>query len=136
MGCIRNLLWFTVFAFIITGCGGGDTSIAASDSTGTGSGGTGGGGSGGGGSSSILLKWTAPTTLADGTTAVSLSDISGYKIFYGTSATNTPNMISINDGTATQTTITLPAGSYYFVICAIDQSGVSGLRSAALQKSI
>ena len=138
MGYFRNLLWFILIAFIITGCGGGDSTIAANDatgnSTGTGSGGTNNGS--GSNSASVTLQWTPPATLADGSTAISLSDISGYKLFYGSSATNTPNVISISDGTATQYTITLPTGSYYFVICAIDGNGNPGLKSVALHKSI
>lgn len=144
MGYVRNVLCFMLFALSITGCGGGgNTTVSATDNSGssasTGSGGTTGGGSGGStgsNSGSITLQWTPPTTLADGSTAISLSDISGYKLFYGSSATNTPNVISINDGTATKYTITLPAGTYYFVISAIDSNGNPGLRSPALQKSI
>jgi hypothetical protein len=139
MGYCRNVFLIMVFALIFTGCGGGNSTIAANDtagsSTGTGPGGTNGGGSGSS-SGSLTLQWTPPTTLADGTTAISLSNISGYKLFYGPSATNTPNMISINSGTTTQYTLTLPTGSYYFVICAIDTNGNLGLKSVALQKSI
>ena len=142
MGYIRNLVTFGVFALIITGCGGGNTTIAASDtSSGATSGGSSGttGGSTGGGSlsstGSVTLKWTAPSTLADGT-ATSLSNVSGYTLFYGLSPTDTPNSINISNGSTTQYTIDLPSGSYYFVICAIDSNGNQGLMSVALNKSI
>lgn len=132
MGYLRNLLAFAIFSLIITGCGGGNSAITASDATGAGSGGTTGGGSSSG---SLTLKWSAPTTRADNTSA-SLSDISGYRLYYGSSATDTPNYVNINDGTATQFTITLPSGSYYFRISAIDTNGYEGLRSAPTQKTL
>lgn len=135
MNYLRNALLFIGFALVISGCGGGSGTIANATpggSTGTSSGGSVAGSSSG----SITLQWTPPSTLADGTTAVSPSEISGYKIFYGTSATYTPNVISLNDGTKTQYTLTLPTGSYYFVICAVDTNGNPGLKSVALQKAV
>jgi len=137
---LRNLLLFVGVSLIITGCGGGNTTIAANNtsggSTSSGSGGTNSSGSGTSSYGSVTLQWTPPTTLSDGTTAISLSDISGYKLFYGSSATNTPNVISVTNATTTQYTITLTKGSYYFVICAVDSNGNPGLRSVALLKSI
>lgn len=91
------------------------------------------GGTTGGTTNSLLLKWSAPTTRADGT-AVSLSEISGYRLYYDPSATDTPSYVNITDGSATQYTMTLPTGTYYFRICAIDSSGFEGLKSDALQK--
>ncbi|MEJ2439693.1 MAG: fibronectin type III domain-containing protein, partial [Gammaproteobacteria bacterium] len=85
---------------------------------------------------SVTLNWSAPTTRADGT-AISLSDISGYILYYGTSPTTTSsNAITINDGSATQYTLTLPAGTYYFVICAVDSNGMPGAMSTVLQKTL
>jgi hypothetical protein len=85
---------------------------------------------------SVTLNWTAPTTRADGT-AISLSEIGGYILYYGTSPTTTSsNAITISDSSATQYTLTLPAGTYYFVICAVDASGTPGEKSAVLQKTI
>ena len=136
MGYLRNLLSFAVFALIITGCGGGNTTIAADSATGTSSGGVSSGSGTSGSTGTVTLQWTAPTTLADGTTPAPLSSISGYTLFYGPSATNTPNAVNISDGGATQYTITLPPGSYYFVICAVDTNGNQGLKSVALLKSI
>lgn len=84
---------------------------------------------------SVTLNWTAPTTRSDGS-AISLSDISGYILYYGTSPTATNNSITINDGSATQYTVTLPSGTYYFVISAVDSNGEPGLKSAVLQKTL
>ncbi|MBI1424272.1 MAG: hypothetical protein GC149_12450 [Gammaproteobacteria bacterium] len=84
----------------------------------------------------VTLSWTAPTTREDGS-AISLSDIGSYILSYGTSPTTTSsNTITINDGSATQYTVTLPAGTYYFVIRAVDSNGTQGLMSAVLQKTL
>jgi hypothetical protein len=132
MRSIRNLTFFAVFVSSLTGCGGGNSGITNNDSTGASSGGTAGPGAG---IATVTLKWAAPTSRADAS-PVSLSEISGYRLYYGKTATNTPNFITINNGTATQYTISLPAGSYYFRISAIDTGGHEGLRSAANQKTI
>lgn len=85
---------------------------------------------------SVTLNWTAPTTRVDGT-AISLSEIAGYILYYGTSPTTTSsNSVAINDGSATQYTLNLPSGTYYFVICAVDSNGVVGAQSSVLQKTI
>lgn len=130
MGFIRNLLSFALLALIVTGCGGGSSALS-SDPGGASGGGT--GGSTGGGTGSLTLQWVAPSTFADGTSA-SLSQIKGYRLYYGTSATDTPNHVDL--GSDTQYQITLPSGSYYFRISAIDSNGLEGLLSAAIQKSI
>lgn len=144
MNFIRNILLFVLFAIITAGCGGGNTTIAANNAdSNTGSNSTNStttvsnSGSNSGSTSSTstgsaVLHWSAPTTRADNT-AISLSDISSYRLYYGPSATDTPNYININDGTATQYAVTLPAGTYYFRITAIDTTGYEGLKSTALK---
>ena len=84
---------------------------------------------------SVTLQWVAPTTWIDNS-PLSLSEISGYHVYYGTSATDTPNTVNINDGSATQYTITLPTGSYYFRISSISNNGVEGPMSTAIQTTI
>lgn len=132
MRSIRNLLFFAAFIAFLSGCGGGNSAITGNDLSGTSSGGT---AIPRTGIVTITLKWAAPTSRADNTSA-SLSEISGYRLYYGKTATNTPNFVTIGDGTATQYTISLPAGSYYFRISAIDTDGHEGLRSVASQKTI
>ncbi len=148
MGYLRNLLFFAAFAIVMVGCGGGNTTISANDgSTATSSS----GGTGGtpttttptdtGGTptttttGTITLKWTAPTTWTD-SSALSLGDIAGYRVYYGSSATDTPNFVNVNDGTATQYQITLPTGSYYFKVSTVTTTGVEGPMSAAVQTTI
>jgi hypothetical protein len=72
---------------------------------------------------SASLSWTAPVTRADGS-ALALSEISGYTLYYGASAGNYPNSLNINDGSATSATITdLPLGTYYAVVTTLDSGG-------------
>ena len=133
---VRNLLLFMIASLIIGGCGGGNTSVADNSQNST-SNSTSNNTTNNTGSSkgSITLHWIAPTTRLDNS-SVSLSDISSYQIYYGTSITDITNVISINDGTATQYTVTLPSGSYYFRISAVDSNGNEGQESAAVQKTL
>lgn len=128
MDLMKSVVSVGVFAFVISGCGGGDSTLATdpgtpppptpAPTTGT-----------------ATLKWIAPSTRADSTTA-SLSEISGYHLYYGATATSTPNLINIPGGTATQYTVTLPKGDYYFRVSAMDTDGTEGELSVAVLKSL
>jgi len=73
---------------------------------------------------SLSLSWVAPVARADGT-PLSLADIEGYHIYYGTSAGNYLNQLDVTDGTAQAATIThLPVGTYYLVMTTYDISGL------------
>jgi VCBS repeat-containing protein len=68
----------------------------------------------------VSLSWVAPSQREDGT-PLSLSEITGYKVYYGTAQGQYPNSTTINDSTAVGHTFTnLPAGTYYFVVTTID----------------
>jgi len=74
-------------------------------------------------SSSISLSWTAPSEREDNS-PISLSEIAGYTVRYGTTMGQYPNMVTINDGSATSYTFSaFPAGTYYFVLTTIDTEG-------------
>ncbi len=45
---------------------------------------------------SVNLSWTAPVARADGT-AISMSEIVGYTVYYGTSKGNHPDAVAINN---------------------------------------
>ncbi len=71
----------------------------------------------------ITLSWVAPAEREDNS-ALSLSAIAGYKVYYGTTQGQYPNSVTINDGTAIAYTFTgLPAGTYYFTATTIDTEG-------------
>ncbi|HXW68039.1 MAG TPA: S-layer homology domain-containing protein, partial [Dissulfurispiraceae bacterium] len=65
------------------------------------------------------LSWTEPTTNTNGT---ELTDLAGYKVYYGTvSGDYTQN---VNVGNVTNYTVSnLAAGTYYFAVAAYDTSG-------------
>ena len=71
----------------------------------------------------VSLSWVAPAEREDNS-GISLSEIAGYKIYYGTSQGQYPNKITINDGTAVGHTFTdFHAGNYYFVVTTLDTNG-------------
>ena len=68
---------------------------------------------------SVTLSWIAPTTNEDGTF---LTDLAGYKIYYGTSPGSYSNHITVHN-TTSYTISNLPPNIYYFTITAYDTSG-------------
>lgn len=68
----------------------------------------------------VSLSWVAPAEREDNS-AISLSEIAGYKIYYSTTQGSYNNSVDINDGTAQGYTFTnFQAGTYYFVITTRD----------------
>jgi len=73
---------------------------------------------------SFDLNWTAPTSRSDGT-PLSLSDISGYRIYYGEYQGTYTESVDIANGTAQYAKLTnIPVGSYYVVMSTIDGNGL------------
>ena len=89
------------------------------------SGGDGGSGSG----SSPALSWVAPSERDDGS-ALSLSEIAGFRIYYGIEPGNYSGTISIDDHTATQAVFAgVPPGTYFTVLTTVDADGRESLYS-------
>lgn len=85
---------------------------------------------------SATLSWTPPVARADGT-ALALSEINGYVVYYGTSAGNYSNSISVNGGGSTSVTITgLPVGTYYMVVTTRDSGGRESSQSGMVSKLV
>jgi hypothetical protein len=83
---------------------------------------------------SATLSWQAPTTRTDGSP---LTNLAGYRIRYGTSSGNYPNLIGIPNGGLTSAVIeNLPPSTYYFVISAYDTTGVESVNSSPVSKTI
>lgn len=71
----------------------------------------------------IDLSWTAPAE-RENNTPLSLSEIAGYRLYYGTKQGDYLNEINIEDGSAETYALTdLPKGTYYFVITTYDSEG-------------
>ena len=86
--------------------------------------------------SSATINWVAPVARADGS-PLSLADIGGYRVYYGTTEGDYPNRIDVTDGTAVGTVLTdLPPGTYYFVVTTQDTAGRESKYSDVLIKTI
>ncbi len=73
---------------------------------------------------SLNLTWVAPSTREDGV-GLSLSEISGYRIYYGTESGKYLNQIEVSDGSADQAEITglEAASTFYVVMTTVDTAG-------------
>jgi len=84
----------------------------------------------------IDLSWVAPVEREDNA-PIALSEIAGYKIYYGTTQGQYPNSVTIDDGSATEHTFqNLTTGTYYFVVTTIDTEGRESGLSAEVIMSI
>jgi hypothetical protein len=82
------------------------------------------------------LSWIAPTARENGA-LLALSELAGYRIYYGTSADNTNLMIEVPGGSVTGHTITgLASGTYYFRASAYDTTGVESPQSGVVSKVV
>jgi hypothetical protein len=84
----------------------------------------------------INLSWVAPAEREDNT-PILMSEIAGYKVYYGTSQGQYTNSIDISDGTAEGYTIKdLPSGTYYIVVTTYDTDGRESGYSQSVSRSI
>jgi hypothetical protein len=114
--------------------------VKPNGSTTTGGGGTGTGtgtGSGGGTTSStgsVTVSWTPPTTNTNGT---ALTNLAGYTIKYGTSASNLSTAVKVaSTGVTSYVIDNLPAGTYYFGVSAYSSAGQTSSVSNIVSKTI
>ncbi len=85
-------------------------------------------------SGSAALSWVAPTLRTDGTP---LTNLAGFRIYYGTASGSYPNSISItNPKLGGYTVDALPPGTYYFVTTAFDAYGNESAYSNPVSKTI
>jgi hypothetical protein len=92
----------------------------------------GGSGTSGGGivqGAAISLSWTAPYEREDGT-PISMSEIAGYRVYYGTSQGDYSEGVDITDSSTMQVTLNnVPSGTYYIVVTTYDIDGVESAYS-------
>jgi hypothetical protein len=87
-----------------------------------------------GSTGSATLSWTPPTSNDDGST---LSNLAGYRIYYGTDQNNLSQMVSLtNPGLSAYTIDGLTAGTYFFTVTAVDASGGESSFSNMASKTI
>ena len=86
--------------------------------------------------SSIELTWDIPEAREDGSD-LSLGEINGYVIVYGTDINNLANELVVEGASNTSTQLLdLASGTYYFAIATVDSDGVQGAYSGVIQQSI
>ena len=109
---------------------------SASSSSSPSSGATSGSGSSGATTSAtnVTLSWSAPTENTNGS---ALTNLAGYIIYYGTSASAMTQTIDIKTvGMLTYVVGDLSAGSWYFQIVAVNAAGAESSPSATVYASI
>ena len=83
---------------------------------------------------SATLSWQAPTTNTDG---AALTDLAGYRIYYGTSATDLSDTIQLTSvGLQTYVIQNLASGTWYFAVTAVASTGVESTLSVVVSKTI
>lgn len=81
-----------------------------------------------------ILSWAAPTLNEDGS---ALTDLSGYKIYYGLSQGIYPNQILVsNPGITTYVIDNLSPNTYFFVSTAINSLGIESNFSNVASKTV
>lgn len=86
------------------------------------------------GTGSVTLSWAAPTQNEDGTP---LTDLAGYKLYWGTTLGNYPNSVTIdNPGVTTYVVENLASGTYVFVATAFNNSGFESRFSNTTTKTV
>lgn len=124
-----NTVAIVFLVLLLSACGGASPDGSGGNNADTG------GGSGSTGYGTATLSWLPPTEYTDGSP---LTDLAGYKIYYGTAIDDYPNVITIdNPGIATYVIDNLPAGNtYYFVITSFGSGGIESEYSAVGSKTI
>jgi hypothetical protein len=83
---------------------------------------------------SATLTWVAPTENTDGTP---LTNLAGYRIYYGTNATAMSQIVQIaNPGIVTYVVANLWSGTWYFSVRAYTSANVESGVSAVVSKTI
>lgn len=87
-----------------------------------------------GSTSSASLSWSAPTHNEDGSP---LTDLAGYRVHYGTSASNLSMRVDVGNPATTSTVVpNLTRGTWYFAISAYTHKGAESSRSNVASKVI
>ena len=83
---------------------------------------------------SATLSWDAPTTTTNGQ---ALTDLSGYRIYYGSSEDTLSQTVQLS-GVGVQTYVidNLAQGTWYFAIKAITSAGIESPMSNVVSKTI
>jgi len=83
---------------------------------------------------SITVSWQPPTKNSDGS---ALTNLAGYRIYYGTSANVFNDFLAVNNVAAKSAVIdALPAGVWFVSMTAVSAAGVESDRTAPVSKTL
>jgi len=82
---------------------------------------------------SAQLSWEAPTQNVDGS---ALTNLAGFKIYYGTSPRTYSQVQTINSPTQTSATVTLSPGTWYFAMTALNTLGEESAKTNEVSKTV
>lgn len=83
---------------------------------------------------SATLSWTPPTANTDGSP---LTNLAGYRIYWGPAPGSYPNSVTVNNpGLTSYVVESLVPGTYYFAATALNASGVESAFSGTASKTI
>jgi hypothetical protein len=82
---------------------------------------------------SATLSWTPPTQNTDGS---ALSNLAGYKVYWGTSQGNYSNSVNIDAGLSRYVVEQLTPATWYFTVTALNATGVESGFSNVTTKTI
>jgi hypothetical protein len=83
---------------------------------------------------SVTLSWLAPTQNTDGS---ALTNLTGYRIYYGSSASTLNQSVALSSpGALTYVIDNLTAGTWYFAVKAVNSSGTESALSAVASTTI
>lgn len=81
----------------------------------------------------ISLNWIAPTANVDGS---QLTDLAGYRIYYGQISREYTDIIDLANPTATSIDIALPSGDYHVAMTALDREDNESAYSNEVLKQV
>lgn len=111
----------------IVACGGGDGGSGAGPDTGSATGSP-------TASGVAELSWTPPVENTDGSV---LSNLAGYRVFYGRTPDNLGQEIGIENPSVSRYTLeNLSGGSWYFAVVAVNSEGVASAWSDIATKNV
>ncbi len=146
-GRVRFSLAIAALSLALTACGGGGSGALeeqVSDTTGTttttttttDTGTTNDTGVSGQQVGSASLSWRPPAERVDGE-SLALTEIAGYRIYYGTRSGQYDSAVAIDDPYASSVVLEdLPVGEYYFVMTTVDTNGLESGYSSEAVKSV
>jgi hypothetical protein len=80
------------------------------------------------------LSWTPPLTRTDGST---LTNLAGYRVYFGTSSTSLTNRVAIdNPSVSTWLVENLTAGTWHFAVTAVDAAGLESSRAGPVSLTV